>query len=108
MWKTYALAQDFMSPEAFAARKQLKQLQQTALDRQEAGQLAKEEEQALAELAVSNARREAVEHIQDTQAGLQQFLDEAADAIEVRFACLCGCADVLRACVYRASSELAD
>lgn len=98
-WKKYALAQDFMSAEAFAARKQLKQFQDTVLNRQMAALRTKEEDRALAELVFEVARKEAMVHIQDTQAGLQQFLVEAADAQEVRFACHSGYTHVLHACM---------
>eukprot|EP00892_Ulva_mutabilis_P002647 jgi/Ulvmu1/12383/UM009_0029.1 len=86
-WKNYALAQDFMSAEAFAAREHLNQYHKVTMEHHLAGPRSKEEEQAIAELAATDARKEALEHIQETRAGLDAFLSEAADAVKVRLPC---------------------
>lgn len=83
MWKGYALAQDFMSAEAFAAREHLNRYQKVKLSEHLSGQRTEKEEEAIAELAAAEARKDAIEHVQQTRAGLQAFLDEAADFIEV-------------------------
>lgn len=83
-WKSYALAQDFMSAEAFAARQHLTQSQQAVLEQQDVARRTPEQERAVAEAVAAQARQEAVEHIEEARAGLQAFLDEAADAVEVR------------------------